>query len=119
MGSLLDLAMQSEPVDSSRGAIAADMSPRCFDSTQSDCLPPLTSAQEAASRTVLAILGAKPALERAWVNRFEDGACIVTLAVRSIGICELTIPAERVGKGNLDFYAELMACLTHDGTKEA
>jgi hypothetical protein len=75
---------------------------------------PLLTVQEAARQQVLAQLTANPAVQRAFVNRFDDGAMIVTLAVREIGTCELLIPAERFNAANLDDYAALLECLTAD-----
>ncbi len=45
----------------------------------------LSVVQEGARRQVLAQLKANPSVQRAFVNRFEHGAMIVTLAVRGIG----------------------------------
>jgi len=60
---------------------------------------------------VLAQLAADPSVLRAFCTRFEDGALIVTLAIRGIGTCELSIPAERFNSAALDDYAALLACV--------
>ena len=72
----------------------------------------LTTANEVDRNRVLAQLRSNPNVQRAFVNRFEQGAMIVTLAVRGVGTCELAIPAERFNAANLDDYAALLACLT-------
>ena len=53
-------------------------------------------------------------MQRAFVNRFEDGALNVTVAVRNIGTCKLLIPGERFDFANLDDCAALLACLNGD-----
>jgi hypothetical protein len=63
---------------------------------------------------VLAQLAANPTVRRAFVNRFQDGALIVTLAIRDVGTCELIIPAERFNPRKIEDYAALLDCLTAD-----
>jgi hypothetical protein len=69
---------------------------------------PLSARQEAASREVLAQLEAHPSVHRAFVNRFEDGVLVVTLAIRGVGTGELKIPADRFNHDTLDDYAALL-----------
>jgi hypothetical protein len=45
-------------------------------------IQPLSTKQEAARREVLAQLAANPTVQRALCNRFENGALIITLAIR-------------------------------------
>ena len=71
----------------------------------------LSPAQEAARQQLLALLAANPTVQRAFCNRFENGALILTLAIRDIGTCELLIPAGRFNSGSLHDYAALLACL--------
>ena len=71
----------------------------------------LTPVQESARRELLALLDADPAVQRAFCNRFENGALIVTLAIRGIGTCELLIPAERFDARELKNFAALLECL--------
>jgi hypothetical protein len=72
----------------------------------------LSPVQEAARREVLAQLEAHPAVQRAFVNRFEhDGTMIVTLAIRGVGTGELLIPAERFSQSSLDDYAALLGLI--------
>jgi hypothetical protein len=75
----------------------------------------LSPVQEAARRDVLAQLGTNPTVKRAFVNRFENGALIVTLAVRGIGTCELSIPAERFNPDSPGDCAALLACIRAGG----
>jgi hypothetical protein len=71
---------------------------------------PLSLAQETARREeVLARLRAHPTVKRAFVTRFENDLLIVTLGVRDVGRCELTILAERVRSAQ--DYAALAKCL--------
>jgi hypothetical protein len=74
--------------------------------------PPLSPAQEAARRQVLADLQANPNVKRAFFTRIEDGALINTLAIRDVGTCELLIPAERFDSSKLGDYATLLECFT-------
>jgi hypothetical protein len=57
---------------------------------------PLSPAQEAARRDVLARLVAHPQVRRAFVTRFDGEWLVVTLGVRGVGTCEFQISAERV-----------------------
>ena len=75
---------------------------------------PLSTVQKAARQQVLTQLATNPQVQRSFVNRFEDGAMVVTLAIRKIGTCELLIPAERFNASNLDDYAAMLECLTED-----
>lgn len=72
-------------------------------------------AQEAARCRVLADLQAHPSVQRAFCNRFEDGALIITLAIRDVGTCELLIPAERFDSSKLADYAALLECFAVNG----
>jgi hypothetical protein len=80
-------------------------------------IQPLSTKQEAARREVLAQLAANPTVQRALCNRFENGALIITLAIRGIGTGELLIPAERFNPGRLEDYAALLACLDAQDTR--
>ena len=72
----------------------------------------LTAVQEAARADVLAQLARNPAVQRAFVNRFQpDGAVIVTLAIRGVGTGELRIPAARFNQASLDDCAALLGCI--------
>jgi hypothetical protein len=75
------------------------------------CDGQLTPVQESARREVLAQLAADPEVQRAFCNRFENGALIVTLAIRGIGTCELLIPAERFNAGKLENFSALLECM--------
>jgi hypothetical protein len=89
------------------------------ESSQSGCASdecqPLSPAQEAARRQVLAKLKNHPSVKRAFCNRFEDGTLIVTLAIRGVGTCDLLIPAERFDSSKPEDYAALLECLTVAG----
>jgi hypothetical protein len=99
-------------VDSTPSAGSAGASPVHIDSSDADGSVPLSPAQEAARRQVLAKLKNHPSVKRAFCNRFEDGALIVTLAIRDVGTCELLIPAERFDPSKLSDYAALLECFT-------
>lgn len=85
------------------------------DQSDPDGYPPLSPAQEAARRWVLAKLKKHPNVKRTFCNRFEDGALIITLAIRDVGTCELLIPAERFDSSKAGDYAALLECLTGNG----
>ena len=71
----------------------------------------LSAAQEAARADVLLQLACNPAVQRAFVNRFEgDGTLIVTVGIRGVATGELRIPAERFNQACLDDYAMISAC---------
>ena len=72
---------------------------------------PLSPIQMAARHQVLAQLDANPAVRRAFTNRFEHGYMIVTLAVRGIGTCELSIAAERFNPASAADYTALLECM--------
>ena len=59
---------------------------------------------------MLAQLHRNPDVLRAFVTRFEEGLLIISLAVRGIGTCELSIPADRIDPSNLADYAALLNC---------
>jgi hypothetical protein len=69
---------------------------------------PLSARQEAARRGVLAQLEAHPSVDRTFVNRFEDGVLVVTLAIRGVETGELKIPAARFDQDTLDDYGALL-----------
>lgn len=69
------------------------------------------SPADRAHRAVVAQLEKTPDIERAFVNRWEGDVMIVTLAVRGIGTCELSIPRERFGADSLEDYDRLAACI--------
>lgn len=71
--------------------------------------PPLTPEQLVAREEVLARLEANPAIKRAFVSRWDGDVMIVTLAVRAVGTCELSIPRERLS--SLEDYPDLAACI--------
>jgi hypothetical protein len=72
----------------------------------------LSPIQEAAQADVLSQLARNPAVQRAFVNRFEpDGTMIVTLAIRGVGTGELKIPAARFNQASLNDYAVLLGCI--------
>lgn len=73
--------------------------------------PALTPAQEAARLDVLARLEANPDIPRAFVNRWEGDVMILTLAVRGVGTCELSIPRERFGADSVADFDALAACI--------
>jgi hypothetical protein len=76
----------------------------------------LSSAQEVARADVLSQLACNPAMQRAFVNRFEpDGSMIVTLAIRGVGTGELKIPSARFNAASLDDYAALLGCIERAG----
>jgi hypothetical protein len=75
-----------------------------------DDIVPLSRTQERARRRVLAQLDSNPTLSHAFVNRFEAGVLILTLAVRGTGTCELHIAADRFASENLDSYSALLSC---------
>jgi len=82
------------------------------DEAQTVPLSPLSPAQEAARREVLAQLETHPSVERGFVNRFDaDGTLVVTLAIRGVGTGELLIPADRFYQGSLENYGALLACI--------
>jgi hypothetical protein len=97
-------------VESTPSAGSAGASPVHIDSSDADDSMPLSVAQEAARRWVLAKLKNHPSVTRAFCNRFEDGALIITLAIRDVGTCELLIPAERFDSSKLGDYAALLEC---------
>jgi hypothetical protein len=76
---------------------------------------PLSPPQEVARRYVLADLQANPSAKRALFSRGENGALIITLAIRDVGTCELLIPAERFDSSKLADYAALLECLETAG----
>lgn len=72
----------------------------------------LSPAQQIARADVLAQLASNPAVQHAFVNRFEqDGTMIVTLAIRGVGTGELKIPAARFSIASLDDHAALLGCM--------
>lgn len=72
----------------------------------------LSPVQQAARADILSQLARNPAVQRAFVNRFEpDGTMIVTLAIRGVGTGELKIPAARFNQATLDDYAVLLGCI--------
>ncbi len=74
-----------------------------------DISPQLSPEQERASREVLALLDRRPEIERAFVTRnCANGDLVVTLGVRSIGTCDLVIPASRLTPGSLSDIAALI-----------
>jgi hypothetical protein len=102
----------TKPTKPSCVSFASANPPPCRASPASQAL---TRAQEAARQQVLAQLAVNPTVQRAFVNRFEDGALIVTLAVRGIGTCELFISTERFNPANFNDYAALLDCLAMAG----
>lgn len=84
---------------------------RCFDSSRPAEPPSLTLAQQDARSEVLARLSAHPAIERAFVTRWEAGNLIVTLAIRGVGTGELVISGDRIDRDDLQGYALLLGCL--------
>jgi hypothetical protein len=109
------VAAASDMQESERVAELATVAGSSHDS-ESDEWPSLSPAQDAARRWVLAKLKNHPNVKRAFCNRFEDGALIVTLALRNVGTCELLIPAERFDSSKPEDYAALLECLTANGT---
>jgi len=101
-------------VETTPSAASAGASHTRIHSSESDTAAPLSPAQESARRRVLAELKAHPTVRRAFCNRFEDGILIVTLAIRSVGTCDLLIPAERFDSKPEDFAA-LLECLAGSG----
>lgn len=79
--------------------------------TGDEVVPPLSPAQQADRREVLARLDGDPTIRRAFVNRFEGDVMIVTLAVRGVGTCDLSIPAETFDRNSLADYQALAACV--------
>ena len=73
---------------------------------------PLTAqpAHEIAYQDVLTRLAAHPEVQRAFEAYFRDDVLIVTLAIRGVGICELSIPASRL-RDNVGACGELLVCL--------
>jgi hypothetical protein len=102
-------------VESTPSAGSAGASPVHIDSSDEDGPAPLSPVQEAARRQVLAKLKNHPTVKRAFCNRFEDGALIITLAIRDVGTCELLIPAERFDSSKLADYAALLECFAVNG----
>jgi hypothetical protein len=73
----------------------------------------LSAVQESARDDVLSQLALNPAVQRAFVNRFErDGTMIVTLAIRGVGTGELKIPADRFNQDTLDDYGALLKTIS-------
>jgi hypothetical protein len=71
----------------------------------------LSATQESARTYVLTRLEACPTLRRAYVTRFEGDALIVTLAIRGVGTCELSVPPDRFNRHDLADFARLDRCL--------
>jgi hypothetical protein len=71
----------------------------------------LSPVQEAARRDVIDRLQAHPAVQRAFAIRIRGDVVIVTLGVRGVGTCELSIPLERCNPNNPADHAALIACL--------
>jgi hypothetical protein len=90
---------------------SAGLSRRQYNSQAVSARAAPSHLQEAARRDVLGQLEANPQVQRAFVNRFESGLLIVTLAIRNVGTCELVIPTERFDAGNLADYAALLDCM--------
>jgi hypothetical protein len=70
-----------------------------------------SATQENARRDVLAKLEAYPSVQRAFVTRFEGDVLIVTLAVRGVGSCELSIPPDRFNRDQFSDFAALAQCV--------
>jgi hypothetical protein len=100
----------------SPSAASAGTAPAHIHSSEAGADEQLSPAQESARRQVLAELKAHPTVRRAFCTRFEDGALIVTLAIRDVGTCDLLIPAERFDSSKPGDYAALLECLTGNGT---
>ena len=73
--------------------------------------PPPSAVQEATRRDVLARLEAHPTVKRAFTTRFEGAVLVVTLALRGVGTCELSIPADRFSRDSLADFDSLLRCL--------
>jgi hypothetical protein len=115
---LAGVAAGSDVPDTERVAELATVAGSRHDASgdePSDGCQPLSPVQEAARRQVLAKLKNHPTVKRAFCNRFEDGALIVTLAIRDVGTCELLIPAERFDSSKLGNYAALLECFAVNG----
>jgi hypothetical protein len=102
-------------VETTPSAASAGASHTHIHSSESDTAFPLSPAQEAARRQVLAELKGHPTVRRAFCTRFEDGALIVTLAIRDVGTCDLLIPAGRFDSSKPNDYAALLGCLAVAG----
>jgi hypothetical protein len=74
----------------------------------------LSPVQEAARGDVLRWLEGHPTVRRAFATRVGDDVLIVTLALRSVGTCELSIPLDRFDRENLEDWAALFSCLDPD-----
>jgi hypothetical protein len=96
----------------SPSAGSAGASPAHIHSSEGDPIAGLTPIQESARRWVLGQLQGYPNIQRAFCNRFEDGALIVTLAIRDVGTCELLVPAESFDRSKLSDFTSLLECLT-------
>jgi hypothetical protein len=74
-------------------------------------LPQLSPVEEAARQEVLRRLEIHPDVMRAFVCRFERDVLIVSLAVRGIGTCELSIPRDRFNQNSVAQLGALLRCL--------
>jgi hypothetical protein len=74
-------------------------------------LPSLSTVQEAGRRVVLARLEGHPDITRAFVSRFEGDVLVITLAIRGVGTCELSIPPGRFKRDSLSDFDALARCL--------
>jgi hypothetical protein len=117
---LARVAAGSDEPDTERVAELATVAGSRCDATGDELSMPdecqsLSPVQEAARRQVLAELKSHPTVKRAFCNRFEDGALIITLAIRDVGSCELLIPADRFDSSKLADYAALLECFAVNG----
>jgi hypothetical protein len=87
---------------------SAGLLPRHSEALEAEVDVFLSPVQESARADVLSQLARNPAVQRTFVNRFEDGVLVVTLAIRGVGTGELKIPADRLNQDTLDDYATLL-----------
>jgi hypothetical protein len=74
----------------------------------------LSTVSEAARRDVLAWLEKHPSAKRAFATRVEGDVLIVTLALRDVGTCELSVPLSRFNPERLTDWGALLSCLDPD-----
>ena len=67
--------------------------------------------RDASRQQVLDRLDARPAVDRAFVTRWEGDTLVVMLGLRGIGTCELAIPQERFVAEGLAGHVALLECL--------
>ena len=101
----------TEPTQAAEPTLTEPTKPSSVSSAGADPHTKLSSVQEAARKDVLAWLESHPTAKRAFATRVESDVLIVTLALRDVGTCELSIPSDRFNRNSLADWRALLSCL--------